>query len=129
MGAIIFISCSKNSPASNISYKYQAPPPPPPPANVSNNEIIFVQDWEIDPINNIASMVLLPVGFSIDSLLGVYLEVYEMLMPEWIQINKDGTEPNRVFYKIENNSVVLYVINPGYLAFMSVNRTVKLVFS
>lgn len=74
-------------------------------------------------------MVLLPVGFSIDSLLGVYLEVYEMLMPEWIQINKDGTEPNRVFYKIENNSVVLYVINPGYLAFMSVNRTVKLVFS
>lgn len=73
-------------------------------------------------------MVLLPVGFSIDSLLGVYLEVYEMLMPEWIQISKDGTEPNRVFYKIENNSVVLYVINPGYLAFMSVNRTVKLVF-
>ena len=83
----------------------------------------------MDPVNNIVSMVLLPAGFSIDSLLGVYLEVYEALMPEWIEIRKNGAEPNRVFYKIENSRVILYVINPSYLAFMSVNRTVKLVFS
>ena len=74
-------------------------------------------------------MVLLPVGFSIDSLLGVYMEVHEMLMPEWIEISKNGTEPNKTFYKIENNSVILYVINPSYWAFINVNRTVKLVFS
>ena len=120
------VSCKKERPIFTV---VTPPPPLPPPANVSSNEIIFIQEWKIDPVNNIVSMVLLPVGFSIDSLLGVYLEVYEMLMPEWIEISKNGTEPNKTFYKIENNSVILYVTNPSYLAFMNVNKTVKLVFS
>ncbi|MDQ6608410.1 MAG: hypothetical protein M3Y85_01145 [Bacteroidota bacterium] len=88
-----------------------------PDITVVSNQVLIVGclRWKADTVNN--SMILelpdLPVTYKADSLKEVFIEVYD-IEPDWLLLSKDGTEMNRVFYKIKNDKVVLYVLSPTF---------------
>lgn len=93
-------------------------------------------EWKggMDDIGQFAYMQAppMPPGYSVDSILSVsiYLFDFDWMRFIWKAISKDGSDTNYFYYKIERDTLIVYVYYSGFDPFNSfyIGSQIKVVF-
>jgi hypothetical protein len=105
--------------------------------NVDKEFIVGNLSWRDDSLNKQVhtQAIVLPNGYSIDSIKNVYLYYASFFTPSpyWDVIQKDGTAKGIIYYKIDNNNngIIVYWYYetlPGYINLVFLPHRMKVEF-
>ena len=110
-----------------------SPPPPPPPPPAYWTESFYNLRWQASAFDSGVKLVLPTINHNLDSITSVSSTHEYSCAPgtdfclpkNFINVEKDGGQRGIIYYRIENERVVLYIRFQDYHTYTGVKETVK----